>query len=93
MDLAIAAPPPAAGFDEHDPAVCARWMARVAMHLDDALDARATVCAADNGGMRTPSCVPSEAGGRWVFYGWHGDHRKESTGLMAAALHKPFSNV
>ncbi len=63
MDLAIAAPPPAAGFDEHDAAVCARWMARVAMHLDDALDARATACAVDSGGLRSLSCGLSEAGG------------------------------
>ena len=68
VDLAIAAAPPAAGFDEHDLAVCARWMARVAMHLDDALDARATACAADSGGVRSPSCGPSEVGGRLVVF-------------------------
>ena len=64
MDLAIAAAPPAAGFGERDPAVCARWMGRVAMQLDDALDTRAAACGTDDGMARSPSSAPSEAGGR-----------------------------
>ena len=71
LDLAVAAPPPAAGFDERDSTVCARWMARVAMHLDDALDARAAAyedaASPGGGGARSPSCAPSEAGGRCGF--------------------------
>ena len=70
MDLAVAAPPPAAGFEERDPAICARWMGRVAMQLDDALDARAAACAvADDGGARSPSCAPSEGAGRYWLLG------------------------
>jgi hypothetical protein len=68
LDLAVAAPPPAAGFDERDPTVCVRWMARVAMHLDDALDARAAAyedaASPGGGGARSPSYAPSEAGAR-----------------------------
>lgn len=47
VDLAFAAPPPAAGFSEANPSAICRWMGRTAMFLEENLLLRAAACRGD----------------------------------------------